>query len=260
MLTLKRCCLIVVLIGLLTQCDSSEYNLTPTVAGYPMNVGAKWTYDRQVIIQKFDLGSSNHIIHTDTVNSEFMVWVDQDTVLNKETVKVFKSKEAELKFPSVQFILADKDGLKIYANQNSKLNIFTHQGLNLKLAAAVQSFNDTIFLEPSPILELKLPLLPDSKWTYKYSSKEDPLQIEKAVIGTETLTLTGMQINCYKLDWIYTKDPHYKGVQKTEWLSEKGLMKRVTTYNRVSFTDENNQPLYEGHYTETLTLKSFRYK
>jgi hypothetical protein len=225
-----------------------------------MRTGMRWTYDRQVIIKKFTSDSLAIIRDADTINSEVTVWVDKDTVLNKKTVKVFKSKEEGMAFACVQFMLYDKDGLKTCASQNAGRKVWEQHGLCLKFASIGQLVNDTIHYNPSPILDLKLPLMPDSSWVYKYPTKSDTLQIEKVVTGTETLTLTGMKINCYKVDWIFSNDSLYNSYKTTEWLSEKGLMKRTTTYDRVAFLNENSEPMYEGQYIETLILKSFRYK
>lgn len=259
MLTMKNF-LILLLIGCFIACDQTEYNLTPSVVGYPMRAGMKWTYDRQVIIKKFTSTSSSVIRDVDTLNSEVSVWVEKDTVLNKKTLKVFKSKEEGMAYASAWFVLVEKKGLSIYASQNPGLNAFTHQGLTLKLATTRPSFSDTILVESSPALELKLPLLPDSSWIYRYPKSTDSLQIEKVVAGTETLSVIGMKINCYKLEWMYTHHSLYKGFQTTEWYSEKGLMKRIANYDRITFINEKDEPMYDGQYSETLTLKSFRYK
>lgn len=260
MLTQRNYYLILCLIGCLTACDTTQYNLTPSVAGYPLRVGARWTYDRMVIIKKYESDSSSVVTDANTIHSEVNVWVEKDTVLDKKTVKVFKSREGDMEHPATWYVQNDKDGLKIMATQNPGLNVLAHQKLFFQLKTSAGSFNDSIIFEPTPILELKLPLQPDTRWTYKDSIATDSLLIEKAVAGNETLTLQGMKINCYKLEWIYSYHSLFKGYKITEWLSEKGLMKRNVFYDRITFTDENKKALYVGQYSETLTLKSFRYK
>jgi len=45
----------------------------------------------------------------------------------------------------------------------------------------------------------------------------------------------------------------------TEWISEKGLIKRFTVHERTQFSIEN-EPSYYGTLVETITLKEVKLK
>ncbi|MBN2396220.1 MAG: hypothetical protein JXC36_07150 [Candidatus Atribacteria bacterium] len=87
------------------------------------------------------------------------------------------------------------------------------------------------------------------------------MQIDKSVIGNETLTLLGESFTCYKVTWEYLNDPAYEGVEITDWISNKGLIKRETIHDRVTLTTQDGEPI-DGNVqiTETLILKALTIK
>ena len=89
---MKKNYLILFILAAVIGCNNEEYNLTPNVDRYPMTIGTNWTYDRQVIVNKYESETSNNIIDIDTMNFTVKVWIDKDTVLNDTmNVKAFKS-------------------------------------------------------------------------------------------------------------------------------------------------------------------------
>jgi hypothetical protein len=111
-------------------------------------------------------------------------------------------------------------------------------------------------------LDVKLPLDNNSSWTYRYSSETRTLQIDKKVIGNETLSLFGQNFTCFKVSWEYLNDPVFDGIKITDWISEKGLIKRMTIYDRVTLVSQNGEPIIDGNaqVIETLVLKELRIK
>ncbi|MBN2396219.1 MAG: hypothetical protein JXC36_07145 [Candidatus Atribacteria bacterium] len=148
----------------------------PNIDTYPMAVGTEWTYDRQVIIKKFESETSNNIVDNDTANFTVKVWIEKDTVLNDTmSVKVFKSRENDNNWTSNQFKYLDNDGLRNYAYSNSGgANVFAKKSSSIKYVLFADIYNnsgnaiitsDDIIFEDKPTLDIQLPLGDNSSWT-----------------------------------------------------------------------------------------------
>lgn len=265
--------MVIFLTGLIIiSCDNKEVNLTPNVDNYPMTVGTEWTYDRQVIIKKYESETSENIIDVDTVNFTVKVWIDKDTIFNDTmNVTVFKSRENDYNWTSNQYKYLDNEGLKNYAYSNAGANVFAKKSNHLKTSfdfnlnmAIVDSglTSDEIIFEDKPTLDIKLPLGDNSSWTYRYPFETRTLQIDKEVIGTETLNLIGQDFACYKISWNYLNDSSFDGIEITDWISDKGLIKRLTFHDRITLVSQDGEPLIDGNVqmTETLILKELKIK
>ena len=120
--------------------------------------------------------------------------------------------------------------------------------------------SDDIVFEDRPTLDIKLPLDISSYWNYRKTSEPMTLQIDKEVIGTQTLYLFGRNFACYEVRWDYLYDPNFIGFEIIDWISEYGLMKRMTINERVSINNELGETLYFGKVIETITLNELNIK
>lgn len=268
---IKRFLFLFTFVAMIISCDKKEDNDLPKVDAYPTSVGTEWTYDRQVIIKKYESEVSDEIIDIDTLVFTVKVWIERDTVLNDTiNVKVFKSRENDYSWTSDQYKYLDNKGLRNYAYSNAGgANVFAKKNSSLQSAIDFNNYmslkngilsSDEIIFEDKPTLEIKFPLDLTSSWTYILPSETRLLQIDKEVIGTESLTLFGQTFSCFKVSWNYLNDPVYEGISLTEWISEKGLIKRLTIHDRVTFTNANGEPQFYGQFIETLTLKGLKIK
>lgn len=256
---MRKSLLVLLLIGCLISCDEKgEKPVYPNVVTYPMTVGLQWTYDRNVIVDHFESENSDKVVATDTFKFIVNVWIDKDTVLNGKEVKVFKAREVGRMHTSCNYYYLDSEGLKTYAYLSGELIVFAQAGVQLKSATDENLGNDKIFYENPPTLNVKLPLTVGSKWTYRHSAENNNSQIDKEVTGAETMKLIGQSFDCYKVNFIFNIEPQKSNVVMTEWISDKGLIKRVTTYKKVVFTKEDGQALDYGRSSETLILKALK--
>lgn len=251
---MKKILLLLMLIGCLISCDEKEDKpIYSNVTTYPMTVGSQWTYNRNVIVDHFESESSDKVIATDTFKFVVNVWVDKDTVLNGKEVKVFKAREVGGMYTSCNYYYLDSEGLKTYAYLSGGLIVFAQAGVHLKSATEE---NDKIFYENPPTLNVKLPLTVGSKWTYRHSPENDNSQIDKEVTGTETLKLIGQSFDCYKVSFVFNVEPQKGNLLMSEWISDKGLIKRITTHKKVLFTKEDGQTMGWGRSSEIMILKA----
>lgn len=257
----------IALIILIFSCDKKDDDLTSNVMSYPISPGTEWTYERQIIIKQFESATSDHITKIDTINSIVKVWIDKDTLLNDTmNVSVFKSRENDNHWTSTQFKYIDDQGLRNYAYSNpwgahvfatSRNNIrSTFNILSQIIEPDKRSINEDIIIEEHPTLDLKLPLQNNALWTYRHYSESTNMQIDKKVTGTETLNLIGQIFTCFKVDWEYIQQP-MDSYKITDWISNKGLIKRITKLQRASTVSEDGELLINGsiEYSETLILK-----
>jgi hypothetical protein len=269
---MRQTLILITLISILISCEKKENDILPNVDSYPMTVGTEWSYDRQVIIKKYESETSNNIVGVDTVNFTVKVWIEKDTILNDTmNVKIFKSQENDNNWTSNQFKYLDNEGLRNYAYSNSGgANVFAKKSSSIKYGLHTDFYktgvneiltSDDIIFEDKPTLDIKLPLGDNSSWTYRKPSETRKLQIDKSVVGNETLILNGKSYACYKVTWTYLNDPVFDGIEITDWISDKGLIKRETIHDRVTLTTQDGEPIGGNVQTrEILTLKALTIK
>lgn len=254
---MKKVYLLLFITAILISCDKKQETITPNIIGYPMTVGSQWTYDRQIVVNKYESKTSKKIVSTETYNFDVKVWVEKDTILNGKQVLKFVAESGGLKH--VNFHLMDQEGLKTYAYINPGLIVFARAESKMRIKSAALDkllAQDPLAFEDTPVLDLKLPLQMGAKWTYRPSEDFSPLKIEKQVSAAETLTLAGERFGCYKIDWIYSNDSTFNRFQMNDWVSDKGLVKRTQTFDDIIIQNENREEKAYGQSSETLILKS----
>jgi hypothetical protein len=269
---LKQLLIIISLSGILLGCDNKSGNVAPTVEDYPMTVGSEWIYNRLIIMKYFESKTSDKVTEIDSINFTVKVWIDKDTVLNDTLpVKVFRSQESDEGSVSTLFLNMDKEGLKTYAYSNPMgATAFAKKGttikpdfvpyLNMATEGKARAKSDIVF-EDKPALNIKMPLTLGSSWTYRYPTETIPLQIVKKVTGTETINIAGENFSCFKIQFEYLYSPAFEGISLTDWISNKGLIKRKTVHKRVTLTYRDGEPSDSNvQLIEILTLKDLKLK
>ncbi|MDY0076705.1 MAG: hypothetical protein RBR87_05450 [Bacteroidales bacterium] len=263
---MKKFTLFLVLTLAIVSCDKKDDDkLTSGINSYPMNIGTEWVYNRQVIIEKYDSAISNKIAEIDTINFITKVSIDKDTILNDSmNVVLFKSQEDNSSWTSIHYYYMDKEGLRIYAYSNAGAVVFPKksgcsQFINLyTLVDKRFRTNNEMYFEVPPTLNIELPLENNSVWTYRKPSESSKLQIDKEVVGSESLMLNERSFKCLKVKYIYRYEPVFDGIDITDWISEEGLIKRLTTIDSVAVTDEPGELMYIARITESVTLKDLK--
>lgn len=261
---------ILIIFFLLTtfSCDNKRVEINPKVDSYPMTVGTEWIYDREIIIKKYESETSDQIINTDKYNFTVRVWVDKDTLL-KDTIKVmvFKAAENNDNWTFRNYKLIDNEGLKNLAYSGSS-NFFAKKKGTLKLPFILYfnsllenmiQIDDEIIYEEQPTLDIKFPLINGSSWIYRHSKIPEIPSIEKEVIGTERLNLAGENFDCFKVYWNNLNITDTGGIKITDWISNKGLIKRIEFFDRIYLRNEFGEYSDEpAQITETLVLKELK--
>ncbi|NQU53917.1 MAG: hypothetical protein HQ522_15415 [Bacteroidetes bacterium] len=262
---MKKNTLILILMLAIISCNKDDEELNLVINSYPMNIGTEWTYDRQVIVKKYDSAISYKTGEIDTINFITKVSIDKDTTLNDTMdVMLFKSQEENNNWTSNHYYYMDNEGLRNYAYSNAGAIVFPKksawkQFTNLEMLVDKKlRTNGELFFEIPPTLNIKFPLGINTSWTYRKPSESSELQIDKEVVGAEELILFEQAFICLKVNYIYMNKPSYDGIYMTDWISEEGLIKRLTTIDSVTVTNETGEPLYTAQITESLTLKELK--
>jgi len=261
---------ILIFIGVIiamTSCDEKEKFDLNGIDSYPISVGNYWDYNRELVFKKYESETSDKVIDIDTFNFSIKVSITKDTILNDTmSVKQFVATEAGRDFSSYQYMYIDSEGLKCYAYSNAGTFVFAKKGMQINALSDLSYLgieignsidNSNIFFENPPTLNLKLPLENDSKWTYRQPNESLGLQIDKEVVGIETIKVNGRSFLCYKINLEYLNTTIFNEIQMTDWISKEGLIKRQTIFGRTSLIPAEGDPIIEGNIqlTETLTLK-----
>ncbi len=259
---MRKYLLILILMFAIISCKKNDDILTIIISSYPMNIGTEWTYDRQIIVKKYDSTYFAKTEEIDTITFKTKISIVEDTILNDTmNVSVFKSQEDNSDWTSNHYYYIDNDGLRNYAYMNAGAIVFPkkspyQQFSNLEIHVDNKSLtNGELFFETPPTLNIKFPLEINTSWTYREPSESNNLQIDKEVVGSENLILFEQEFECLKVKYFYMNNPSFDGVNMTEWISNEGLIKRLTTIDSATVTNEIGEPLYTAQITELLTLK-----
>ena len=240
---MKKPILILLSIIALISCKKENDESSLKIENYPMSVGTEWTYESQVISKYYESETSENIIDIDTVKLSTQIWIEKDTILNDTmNVKIFKTGTDGGAFTEFKYM--DNEGLKTYAHIVGEIGMVTSLNENLK------SCLGQILVENKPLLDIQLPLKRNSEWIYSP-------YISKKVIGKENIKVEDQDFSCYKVEWTYDENLDY-GVIITEWISEKGLIKKQTVHDKAvgtidPFDPESKHIIFQNTIIETLT-------
>lgn len=259
---MKTKLMIFILFLAMISCKKDDNKIALSVSGYPMIVGTEWNYDRQVIVRKYDSAFCSKTDEIDTINFITTISIVKDTILNDTmNVTVFRSQEESSNWVSSHYYYMDNEGLRNYAYSNAGAIVFPKKSVeqqfpNLEMLVDIKlQTNGELFFETPPTLNIKFPLDINTSWTYRTPSESSDLQINKEVVGSANLVLSGQVFECLKVKYIFLNRPGYDGINMTEWISHEGLIKRLTTIDSATVTNEIGEPLYTAQITESLTLK-----
>lgn len=262
---MKNDILTILLLLAIVSCDSKKNEINPEVDSYPMTIGTEWTYDRQIIIKKYESDTSDNIIDTEIYNFTVNVWIDKDTLL-KDTMNVIilEAQDDDNDWTQKSYRFIDNEGLKTYAYSPRGAIVFAKKKGTLKSSFLLNnnfllvneiSPHDEIIYEEQPTLDIKLPLKNNSSWIYRHSNRQEIPNIEKEVIGTERLNLAGEIFDCFKVYWYNLNLTETDGIEITDWISDKGLIKRIIFSDRIFLRNEFGEYFGTAQLTETLILK-----
>ena len=266
---MRRILTLLTLLSILVGCENNESDILSNVDSYPMAVGTEWVYERQIIIETYESETSNNVIDIDTIYNSVKVWIEKDTILNDTmSVTMFQSEVNDDNWimMSSQFKYLDNEGLKNYAYLNDGSLVFPKNSSLIKYGLFTDFYKtgynellpvNSMIYEENPTLDIQLPLTEKSSWTYRKPTETRVLQIDKSVTGVETLSITGESFPCFIVSLEYLNDPDFEGIEFTDWISNKGLIKREIIVDRTTPRYWNGEPVHGTQKTtDILTLKS----
>ena len=75
-----------------------------------------------------------------------------------------------------------------------------------------------------PVNTLVYPLEEGRTWIYREPNQ--PFGIDKKIIGTEIISTSAGEFNCWKIEWIYT-DSLFQDIEFFDYIAEEGLVRRI---------------------------------
>jgi hypothetical protein len=188
-------------------------------------------------------------VSTDTIKSIITVSIDKDTTFSDGRIaKVFKTMRKYDYSTSIMtdYKFIDNEGLKIYGydykgnyvKEALKINRLHHFNLSNRIQKRIEG---SFIREDVPPLDIKLPLLVDSKWSYRLPSGSNNFHIDKEVLGSDNVTIAGRTFSCLKISTLHI-EPTFPGITQLDWISKEGLIKQESTSNG-DLTDENGNPI-----------------
>lgn len=270
---------------LFNSCEKNK--ITPVeITSLTLSIGSEWNYLREATLTKFESETSDKVIDTQTLTADINITIEKDTVFNDSINRIVFCKHEKILmessglstgsyfgYPDMYYYyykFIDDEGLKNYAyrspsshklksgmnHEDAFIDVFSNYGIeNILIRTA-----DDIYIESTPPLEIKLPLNEKSGWTFREPNEITGLQINKKVIGYELVNVNGEDIFCYKIEWEYLNDTVFKGIQVQEWISEIGLIKSETIYDRVTLTTSEGEEWGNSQISEIIRLQDYSIK
>ncbi len=270
---MKKNVISLLLIGFLIQSCKDEKTTPDKLTSVPMNVGSEWTYEKELIIKKFESETSDKVIDIDTVRSIFKVLISKDTVLRDSiAVKEFITNEIGSQVLSRQYLKLDKDGLKLFAYNNGSITLFKKKKsanafINLMINSISidpiiinETLSDTLYFYQTPRLVIKLPISVNDRWTYASPTFPLNIQIDKEVIGYESVKTASGTFSCYKIRYKYSNSDTFSGIEWYDWISNKGLIKRQIINERVTLITAEDENLGNCQLLENIIVKEMKIK
>lgn len=260
---LKRSLLSILVSLTLISCDKNE-TIPENTSNYPMTVGTTWSYDVVSINNVYLSVTSDSIVSSDTTKMEVVTWIDKDTIVNNKKLMVFKTRQNSLadSITSVEYYSLDNEGLKLHAydyidyiSPYSTRRKFVKSPLVIpnteKMNSRSQKDSKRIYVFDTPVLVIKYPLTTTSEWSSMLH-----YQINKRVIATETLNISGHKYNCFKVLWNYPTYDVSDTPKITQWLTDDGVIKSETKFEKLYMTDSYGNNIEKYDIIESMTIKS----
>lgn len=259
--------LIIAAFGINSCMEKTDISLNQ-LSDYPVSVGNYWIYNRTIIIKYYDSINSTQITDIDTIIYSSKVFIEKDTLMNDTiTVQKLVTQELESDNKSTQYIYSSNKGLQCYAYTGGLMcspknaNIYIHPFSLLPINKTYNSNNsnnfNNIIYETPPTLIIKYPLNSESKWTYREPSGCFNMQIDREVIGIKLIQTQAGKFECFEVKWDYLDNEIFNGFSIVDYISNKGLVKRVITNNKVTITTYTGEPISGKtvQITQTIELK-----
>jgi len=252
---------------------------------YPLAVGNEWSYNR--IFSTFNFRSVHDSIPKP---ADFTVSMKTDIVISRvETIQGA--------IPT--FVLMDitYDGMRTYTgefyynNREDGLYKFANKGTSLAVPKVTQNkkilfkgryFNsineitafiefgsnfyssslDSLYYEVPPLKSLPRKYRLGDQWTFR--TKNNPLRIDKKIIGKESIEIIGRNFECYKIQWLIDFDNNgewEKDIEFFDWVSPEGLIRRTILYKDIAWIGSGSpDPIGKFDAKEEISLTNLSVK
>jgi len=290
MLNKKHTLIILFILLFIYSCKKSTNPITPDLGTfiYPLEVGNRWEYDRQVSTFNYrSKDSLNYPRYDDSLNyhSEIVVEIMREkTIL--DTIKTFVIQTGETdtllrEFWGEHYYKNQSDGLFLYAYNaygggsnglpkfsNSEKIIFNGiafnsfaditRTLDLMLPKIFTLNSDSLIYNDPPIKNLEYPIKTSNEWIIRESNK--PFAINKRVLRKESISLPSRIFSCYKIEWLYDIDNNNEwdeNISVVDFISDEGLIKREMFLKDLVITTAES-PDGNGYFdwSEEIILKN----
>ena len=250
----------ILILLLFCSCDKpTEPNKTDfTNFRYPLEVGSKWVYYKEVQLLNISADSINAFEYfpNSTVSVEVLALDTLSTATpSYEMIGITIDSVAQMYPDTSRFYYNNTDtGLIQYAGYgfNSIVPVSGHSILEKFINQKYKIIGQRAAPEDSRVA-IKYPVKFNETW--KYTNIEYLFSISKKISGYENIsTFSGMR-PCFVVEWLYTGlDAHI-----TDYFSDLGLMKRIVSIKNVNidYSESNPGSSFNADVVETYTLVSF---
>lgn len=256
---------LIALLGLmLNSCSSDNPVQDEGEFTYPMKVGNRWQYHREIAMFNFR-PDSGHVSFDDTtfLSSSVVEVIRTDLLRDSINTFVFRENLTEngRTFAGETHLNNKADGMYYYAYTGAatvtplkaslrprllfKGKGFISAGELLRLiekgrpAVSIQS--DSLRFEEPPLRSLIYPLQIGTQWNYRAAGS--PWRYDKKVVGKESLKVPAGSFSCMKVQWLIdvSDDGMFDDdIEFFDFIANSGLVRRSILIKDVALTNESS--------------------
>jgi hypothetical protein len=260
------------ILGLGCGDDDDPPSSSGTTLKFPIRIGNIWEYSRTFYAANFDPPELEQTFG-DTAFAQSVTYILRKDTLS-DTLETFVFKTMWLEDFDGNYMLEyfnnAGDGMYGYAYSTPPNWIgppkkattdgiyynfkgLRYQNLDDLFANVYEKINsmpgkaaDSTFLEEPPIQELMYPIEVGQRWIYRSTDYGHALDMEKEIMGRETIEVPAGSFSCYQVQWFWDWDDDGEwetDIEGYDYLCDAGIVKRAFAFFGIQVTDEFGTPL-----------------
>ncbi len=249
----------IILLSLTTSCEKEEKIIDQNQNNeiidnlenfrYPMKVGNKWIYKHRIIIKSYENETDSIPFVIDTIYKSQKIEVEKKEIV-KDSIEAFKVSAVmdDSLYYSIQYYTNEDDGLFCHAYYINKDFVFPKEDKNTiyqdlikqvhclsnGISSKLMYSDDSLFYDNPPAMSFPYPIENDTCW----SLRENPyFTTFKECTGKELVNTAYGTTECVKFEYSYSGSYIDKVESLTDYIGQKGFIKRELSINRLSIAD-----------------------
>lgn len=274
----NKCVLKIVILSVICIIGCEDDNNEPNMEFiYPLSVGNSWEYEKLITLNFDSLATYNGLTDTTYYSTGFVEIIAYEVIFDSLEVYNFATtlNEDGNIFTGNEYYNNNNNGLFGYgytqgsmitpkSDQKYSYLMFKNKKFNnvREIINWIEKGNygneyskeDSIIFDP--VKSLDYPLEEGKQWIYRTETHDgEPFRIDKKILEWDEIEVIAGKFNCWKIQFLYLEVGWDVDIDFYDYISEKGLVKRILGLNDMECYDEDGNFLgYLDYIEETILI------